>query len=347
MTAHAALMLVAVVSAAPAAFAATPVERSFSDWSVTCDNGLRCVALGGQDDGGRMLMIERDAGADGAVSLEISGEDASFVDGKPVNYPAPAWRHEREEGFEARGTSDLGAIQAFIDAVRNGRRLHGRKGEEAAGVSLSGLSAALLYIDEAQGRLGTRGALLRRGGKAESTVPAAPALPVLKAAASPMALSQADATRLAAAVRRTQAAALTQADCTLDRPLDLDAAWPLTDSEALVHLGCWMGAYQGSGLLFRVPRAQPAKAVRVLLPALAGEKPRDILTTAHYDPAIGQLHEYAKGRGIGDCGETADWVFDGRQFVLAGYASMGRCTGVHADHWPTRWRTTTPTGSTP
>jgi hypothetical protein len=104
-----------------------------------------------------------------------------------------------------------------------------------------------------------------------------------------------------------------------------------------------MGAYQGSGLLFRVPRAQPAKAVRLLLPTLPGAKPHDVLTSADYDPAHGRLHHYAKGRGLGDCGETASWVFDGRAFVLAEWASMTRCTGVQADHWPTLWRSRTAT----
>lgn len=342
MTLRAALVAVALAAAAFASHAATPVRRTFSDWTVICDNGLRCVAQTGDDNGQRALQIERDAGPDASAWLEMTGPVADLVDDRPIRYPAPAWWNNEDEGVAGRGTRDLGTIQRFIDAVRNGSQLHADTDEAGPGLSLKGLSAALLFIDDTQGRVGTRGALLRRGDKPDASVPAAPPLPVLQAATAPRALGEADATRLVAQLRRMQAQALAQADCDEPPPSSGDEAWPLTDSEALVHLGCFMGAYQGSGLLFRVPRAQPAKALRVLLPALPGEPPRDFVTNVDYAPATAQLSHYAKGRGLGDCGEIASWTFDGHAFVLAGFTSMDLCNGVNADRWPTHWRSRAP-----
>ena len=46
-----------------------------------------------------------------------------------------------------------------------------------------------------------------------------------------------------------------------------------------------------------------------------------------------------KGRGVGDCGDSATWRFDGNNFVLASYSSLNRCGGVLPDDWPVYWRT--------
>src|SRR5690606_35544239 len=116
--------------------------------------------------------------------------------------------------------------------------------------------AALLYIDEHQQRLDTPGAWSRRGERDGAAVPAAPALPVLpRAASTPPALSDADATRLMRSVRASQAAALRAHACS-DAGGDFDvshqdAACPLDADHALVFVTGYTGAYQGSGLVFR------------------------------------------------------------------------------------------------
>ena len=77
-------------------------------------------------------------------------------------------------------------------------------------------------------------------------------------------------------------------------------------------------------------------------PALSGDaSPRadfDLLVDAGYDPRSGTLSQYARGRGIGDCGHHARWRFDGHAFRLSHYAEMTRCGGLRADDWPVLWR---------
>jgi hypothetical protein len=93
-----------------------------------------------------------------------------------------------------------------------------------------------------------------------------------------------------------------------------------------------VGAYQASSLVFRVPREAPAKGRLVDLPLPPGQ-PADaserngFLTSATYDPAHARLSEWAKGRGLGDCGVAASWIFDGQAFQLSDYSVKDRCGG--------------------
>lgn len=331
-----------------------PVARTFSDWSLTCDNLRRCVAMSADRENGRLLIISRDAGAGASPTIELVGGALPVLEPTvghgPVRYPSPAWSVEAAElDVEILRTTDLAAAQGFVDTVRNAAALRAQApaGEDLAGddmsVSLKGLSASLLLMDEVQGRLGTRGALLRRGAAPETTVPPAPALPALTPARAPQALDAATAATIAAAVRKAQSGELRDQDC--DDAAPQDAAWALTDSQALVYLGCWMGAYQGSGPLFIAQRQAPHAARRLLLDNPATGTAVDMLTSADYEPATATLQHFGKGRGLGDCGESASWVFDGTAFRLARYAALDACAGLPPDRWPTRWRTRMQEGS--
>ncbi|MGH6755523.1 MAG: DUF1176 domain-containing protein, partial [Bradyrhizobium sp.] len=50
------------------------------------------------------------------------------------------------------------------------------------------------------------------------------------------------------------------------------------------------------------------------------------------------LGSYDKGRGLGDCGDAADWAFDGTAFQPLSYALMDQCRGVTQDDWPVLYR---------
>ncbi|MCD9027206.1 DUF1176 domain-containing protein [Luteimonas sp. BDR2-5] len=337
---------------APAhAAGAMPVYLEFRDFTVACDNGLRCEAVGVADDGGfgLVLGLSREAGADGAQQLRLSAAEKALdaaglrIDDRPAKALSTLpWQGDGEGELSLDGT----AVADFIDIVRNGARLSAGEGDAAVSLSLSGLSAALLRIDEQQGRLDTRGAWLRRGTRDDAAATPAPTLPLLVEAAAPPTLAEADGTRLAQQLRAEQAEALRSADCDAPRDgFDLatqDTAAALDADHALVFLACLGGAYQTSSLVFRVGRAGE-DATRVVPPVpatLAGVVPGDfaLLTNAGYDADTATLSHFAKGRGLGDCGESAQWRYDGREFQLAGYAAMRRCGGASPGDWPSLWR---------
>lgn len=356
----AAVSVDASARAAPVGTPAAPVYRTFRDVTVACDNVRRCAAIGVTDAApGLVLSLTRDAGADGAQSLLLSAPwadvDASSLRLDGVAAPAIAalpWQPDEGENAALR-IEDPAAIARFIDLVRDGTHLGD---DQDRSVSLSGLNAALLYIDEHQQRLDTAGAWARRGERDPAAIPAAPALPVLtRPASAPPPLSDADAARLTRSVRDAQAAALRTHECNaaggeFDVSRD-DAAHPLDADHALVFIRCYSGAYQGSSLVFRVAR-DGSDVTRLTLPApkRSGDSVNpsedfDLLVSPGLDAATGTLAQFAKGRGIGDCGFEATWQFDGRAFQLSHYAEMQTCGGLSADAWPVLWRVAEPAGA--
>src|SRR5699024_9650878 len=149
-------------------------------------------------------------------------------------------------------------------AIRNGDRLHVGEDEQAPVLSLAGISAALLLLDEAQGRLDNVTALLRTGNEPASAVPAAAAPPRLHPAPpSPPAIEPALAKRLVAAARHHHADQLDARECLVEPEAAFDTVVPLGQQEALVMLECWRGAYQASFLLFRTPLQAPEHSRRI------------------------------------------------------------------------------------
>lgn len=349
-----------VTPASPAGTPAAPVYRTFRDVVVACDNIRRCAAIGVSDSAsGLALSLTRDAGADGAQALLLrapwSDVEAATLRLDDVAAPAIAalpWQRDAGEAAALR-IEDPAAIARFIDLVRNGARLGD---DQDRSVSLSGLNAALLYIDAHQQRLDTPGAWARRGERDAAAVPAAPELPVLaKAPPAPPALSDADAARLMRSVRDTQTAALRTHECNeAGGDFDIsrqDAAYPLDADHALVFIACYSGAYQGSSLVFRAAR-DGSDVTRLTLPApkfsddsVNPSEDFDLLVSPGLDVANGTLAQFAKGRGIGDCGYEATWQFDGQAFRLSHYAEMQTCGGLSADEWPVLWRVAEPAGA--
>jgi hypothetical protein len=60
-----------------------------------------------------------------------------------------------------------------------------------------------------------------------------------------------------------------------------------------------------------------------------------VLVNASWSPESSSLESYAKGRGIGDCGSSESYVWDGVRFRLVEASAMGECRG--AWHWITTW----------
>ena len=349
------LLLAGLLALAAAGPAPVPVYKEFGDWVAACDNVRTCTAHATPDansdaadaQNGVTLTVTRDAGGAAMPSVAVAGEHpgiptAVSIDGHPVTGPLP-WATEGTGDSRVATLSGAPAL-ALLQHMRDGSGMALSLPGSSARISLAGLSATLLLFDDVQGRLDTAAALARPGPQGDASVPPAPSVPVVHAAAAPPPLANGKA--LAAVIRRAQGAALKAHDCDTDVAdiSDGDDAQPLTASDAVVLLVCIQGAYQGSSLVFRVPRTAPrdARLVRLPIPPGATKPDRDsdadLVTSAAYDPATAVLSEFAKARGIGDCGALAQWTFDGHAFQPSAYASQDRCGGEPAD-WPTLFRT--------
>lgn len=299
--------------------------HSFQDWEVGCDNTRRCEAQGygsERDDappGGRAaLRVRRDAGPGRApvLSFRFSSIDNAQPwpeAGQVLTVQAGALRFALPPLTKDALEPDVPAAQvpALLSAVQKAGVLRLSAGKVQWSVSLAGAAAALLKMDDLQQRVGTPGALVRRGRASEV---AAPPVPGVTAARVPP--TTAADQRLAGAI----AAALPHGadDCPDRDPADPSLALArISATELLVTQACFRGAYQTGSRVWRVADRPPHRATAVPLPQPDGSVEDSAVIEGFGGDAPGlTLHESAKGRGIGDCWVSRDWVWTGTGLAL-------------------------------
>lgn len=289
------------LAAAAASMAQPHPLKTFGDWIVGCDNGRACQAnaLFPEDDtdSSSSMMISRGPQASGPTVIELAAANDGVVvlaaDGKKLAVRM----------VSANGTTRVhpGDVAAFIEGVKPARKLEmfDARGKEVAHVSLSGLNAALLYMDDQQKRVGSVTALIRKGAKPAAAIPAPPALPVINVPAVP---------RLAAKSLRKADIARILKTLECGEPEGTDAALPTyarldaRTSLAMIPWPCGNGAYNYFTYALTVDNA--GKATPAKFDASTGFGPEDdgSLVNAEWDEKLRLLTTYAKGRGIGDCG---------------------------------------------
>jgi hypothetical protein len=320
------LLLFAAVSAAIA-----QPPREFGNWMVGCDNGFACRAVGFQVEGEEefySLSVFRsgDPGAAPKVTLDVEGVIAAVGDGKRVPL--------RFGGEDEIVAADVPALLALVLASKKLEFVN-KAGKVVARISPQGSSAALRWMDERQNRAGSVTALVARGPRAASALPAPPRLSRVEVAAR----STKPAKRLAAAaiadIQKTY-------DCSPSESAEpefqrLDA----THSLALVP--CNMGAYQGSSIALLVDDSGNWTAPRFVG---AYHNPEDAppglfkpeeLTEPEFDAKTLELWTAYKGRGLNDCGGMEGYAWDGQRFRLVYQNVMDSCSGSRERI--TIWRT--------
>lgn len=310
--------------------------KSFGDWVVACDNVNSCEAtslpinedssVDREDD---MVSIGRDPGPGGAVRVSVmlssdaKGPGVLLVDGKRV-----------ADGQSAGGELTVagpGALEA-VRAMANGARVTATIGGKPVGTaSLKGLSASLRFIDAQQGRAGGTTALVARGAKPASAVPAAAALPVIRRVVTPAGA--------APAIGKAQRAAfmkLTKCDddeFNADRQIETSR---LDARTTLALVPCGAGAYNFSSVPVTIVAGRPTLARFDSAVGWGEPGAEPILVNAGFDTRTGTLSSYSKGRGLGDCGSSEEFVWDGQRFRLTNATSMGECRG--STNWLTIYR---------
>lgn len=308
--------------------------HSYRDWVVGCDNTRRCEAQGYGKEGeqappiGRAaLIVRRDAGPGQAPTLHfvyssIDDKAPTPATGRPMRVQVGALRFEMPALSAQQSESEVPAarVPALLAAVQKGDAIHLMSGSAQWEVSLDGAVAALLKMDDLQGRVGTPGALVRKGMKPESSVPA-PAVPVVQAARLPP-TTPADlklAPKVAARLPHTED------DCPNFNPAqDSLELVRLTPTTLLVLQPCWRGAYQTGSRVWQVDDRPPHRARRLDLPLPGGGTTDTIVADGLDSGGTLYLHEAAKGRGIGDCWVNRDWTWSGNRLVLVS-ASESDC----------------------
>lgn len=316
--------------------------RYFKNWAAGCDNGLACeaVALLSPElpEGMLPVVLSRGAGKDADLKINIFGFDTEsdsyqlFVDGVMVN-AGPI-------------IQDIGPISVTgQDALKLARALV--KGTEASvidgtgktmgKVSLLGSSAAMRYLDVKQRRAGTIDALVARGKRKYRGL--APVLPVIHALRIAESNNLPDASALVALAE--------SGSCAEERVgVTQDAVYGLGMSDgkqrALALISCGNGAYNALSAPYIGTKDEQGKwkfdaasfDFDSSFPSDKGDV--NLIVNADWDAVKQTLSTFNKGRGIGDCGRSADYVWDGSKFRLSYARSMEECQG--SVDWITVWR---------
>ncbi len=304
---------------------------SHGDWELACDNTGTCRAAGYQPDDSTLavsVLLTRKAGPGQDVRGQLQiGEPAS----ETARRKAPAIRNLAVQINGARaGALSAGdapaelspkLVAALLRALPRTAVIAFTDGRQKWQLSDIGAAAIMLKMDEFQGRLGTRGALIKPGTASEQQVPKATAAPVVqavrwaKAAPGKTLLAEQQADPVRSALRSTLS---DQHYCPelLDGDEEPLSVRRLDARRLLVSTRCGTGAYNISDGYWVIDDSPGFAPV--------------LVTTSGSEIDEPHILESHKGRGIGDCRTSASWTWDGTRFVQTSMSSTGMCKMVAA-----------------
>jgi len=317
-------------------------QQKFRDWLAVCDNIGTCHAFGPASEGTGWVRITLAAGPDATPSVAVGfwPEDGAFDGPVTARVDGVAFAAEAITGEDAPPVAIVSPdrARALVDAMAQGTAMSLNAGSETLPISLTGAAASLLWIDEHQGRLGTTTALMRKGSRPASAIPAAPAAPrvVAAPAVSQTGYGDQEGQTLPAAIEALPAVVQCRADTAFNPDLQkVISSARLGANTVLWSVPCGAGAYNFINAYFTTT-PQGTNPRRVTFPTASGAR-EDQLVNAAYDPATRVLDAFNKGRGLGDCGMADSWTWTGQAFVLKSSSEMSECWGVPSDYWPASW----------
>lgn len=214
---------------------------------------------------------------------------------------------------DAGGKLNAAQTKALLAAVLKSSEIRWTAPQGDYVLSTTGATAVLLKMDEFQCRIGTPGTLVRKGTKAEASVPPAVSVPSVKVARvtnddiDPSLLTTPQRHGLLAELRRTVVTKngneCEAFDGGMPRAKNLDIR-RLSKQHLLVSLTCWNAPYS---------------------PVL--------ITSNGTEYGKGVLVSHQRGRGLGDCGNSETWTWDGNKFVRTGADISQLCKSFPGGAW--------------
>jgi len=353
-----------LIFALMAALIATPVfadppgeSTAYDNWVVGCDNGDNCRAvaiLGGlaEFNEGPSLSFDRAGGAagmmgqlnfdQGQVEGDIDHAAGVDIDGQrywpenirnasePGNAPfsdSAEYRRVIPVDIEMMRAMAEGEILTIIDLA----------GKPLGRYPLTGFKYAMRYVDAKQWRDGTVTAVVAKGDDPADYVVSGSEYPKISIPFPEAAPPKDKMGATEAREWQKRFYCYEDESSAPDGPRRLDH-YRLDDQHTLVLLSCTFGAYQSSDAAL-VLSGKDASLARFDITTLVWDDiPVPLVTSADFDPTKGILSGFAKGRGLGDCGVTYQWLWvpqDG-MFRLISWDEMPECRGVN--DWIRRWK---------
>ena len=319
-------------------------NKKVRDWNIWCSDVLECSAeVFRQEPVYLSFGFVRESEPNAVVSpffssgykllpesllkIVVDGEKSFTLNFESADNDEGRWYFHNQDNKHA-------LLQAMMNGKSAKLMVDAQNGKQEIDLSLSGLTAVLLFMDEAQGRVGKTDAIKAKGEG--EPVNAAAGLTQLKSSAQLP-------SRLAAFWReQTSGCAIGWND---DSDLIADFGGLSIEQKygsQLFILPCGTpGAYNLPQVVIAYDR-ESKKSRIVSLPIMGQRGPTtlDYPYNTSWDHHKSELSSFFKGRGLGDCGMQARWVwneggFEGG-FELVEERVKDDCDGKY-DEWPVIW----------
>lgn len=321
--------------------------KEVRDWYVYCDNDLKCSLQTAISGGVAYTFgIERgpQANADLVPFLSLSGalKQESAVEFVVSGVAEDRFLFKVNEGVSEESTLYLGSpekARALLEAMMAGSKmvlsLETDDGPREVDVSLSGVTAGAIFMDDMQQRIGNRDALKETGeGEPKDAFTRARDL-----------RSLADLPSEVASFWKIHTDGC--AETFGDEEEDLVERFGgvrinLKEDAQLYLLPCGLPGtynYPQSLLMFDTK----SKAVRQMSLPIMGQNGPTVMDhpyNVNWDDRASTLSAFFKGRGLGDCGSKMSWILGGEgyyaNFELKEAFFKDECDGNYED-WPRIW----------
>lgn len=326
-----ALLAAAIATAwLPGQAAHASLSKTVRDWHVECTNGLTCsMSYYDWDAKGLQLVgFERKGAPNATVDLRLR-TDTDFspetdpsvtfrfsVDGKALLSLSAKDLIQGDNGL-SYSYSDQTKVLALLAAMASGKTadvsVTGAAGTHVLTVKLNGVTGAMLYTDEAQGRLDRVDALQAKGVK--ELPRQAVVQDILRLEDMPEIVRK-EFTDSGGACSDIEPETISQ----------FQGFQATSGTTELIGVPCATGgAYNQPYALYVVNEI----VERIAFPYMQDSKPTAMSTAMNidFDPVAGTITSFFRGRGIGDCGEYFKWkINDGKgSLELMEMRSKGEC----------------------
>ncbi|MFZ6745361.1 DUF1176 domain-containing protein [Undibacterium sp. JH2W] len=301
------------------------------DWQLVCDNTRTCRAAGNpaaEDELGISLVLTRKAGKNQNITGDIELARDEHL-GLLKKLPARFALNMRINGLDAGRLmidqkknlhADLSEQQValLIKSLASDSKIEFVTGDLRWHISDQGAAAVFIKMDESQGRLGTKTALVKKGNKDEDTV--LPALPIPVVYAASVSLPQAGDDKFIAtsykALHKDLLSTLKGDNYCADMQESgagktKFAVTRLSADKLLINTRCSAGAYNTSDAYWVVNEKPPFQAA--------------LITVAATEYKDGIISSTQLGSSVGHCWFADKWTWDGRQFVHTDAFSSSMC----------------------
>ena len=310
------------------------IGENYQDWDLICDNLGTCRMAGYQEEGDDpvSILFTRAAGENAAVEGKLTilpfgeadrdvqvGQDIEiWLNGKSLG----TVKHISDENPDKLTEAQT---KALLSGLKKESEIRLTYGKTTLKVSDKGAAAAMLKMDEFQQRLNTPSALIRQGQEKHAVLAsqAAPKIEVVSVnnrKTTELKRGEKQYDNVLALLRKAH-------DGCVDEDLESQdiTLYPLTQNKVLAEALCVRGAYQSTNY-YAVLDDKLSKVEQVLA---------EQYNEAGYDEKQGYafVRGTYKARGVGDCWNGQDAVWNGKIFIRTSEWTTGFCKGFPGGAW--------------